>query len=197
VLGLFSELASGVRGQFHVRVWCRQLFRDRAIWLLTAALMLLGAVFLMAGCAAVTALEQLIQPPRFEQADQPADVRLIAPSPVHPAGGAGVSLWIRVTNPNPFGFTLSTLDTTLLLEGQHAATGNFPVGLPLGAGQQSVIPVDLTIDFADLPGLGDVLRKAVSRQPVEFQLDGTVGVDAGRFGQPIFGPMLLVRGEIR
>jgi hypothetical protein len=37
----------------------KHLFRDRALWML-AALMLLGAVFLMAGCAAVTSLGQLI-----------------------------------------------------------------------------------------------------------------------------------------
>ena len=160
-------------------------------------LMLLGAAFLMSGCAAVTALGQLIQPPRFEQADQPAEMRLVGPSLSHPAGGAGVTIWIRVTNPNPFGFTLSTLDTTLLLEGQQAAIGNFPLGLPLGAGQESVVPIDLTISFTDLPGLANVVRRAVSGQPVGYQLDGTVGVDAGRFGQPSFGPMLLVRGQIQ
>jgi len=169
----------------------RQLYREVAV------VMLLGAMTLSAGCAAVTSLGQLIQPPRFEQADQPADLRLIGPSLSHRAGGAGLTLWIRITNPNPFGFTLSTLDTTLLLEGQHAAAGNFPLGLPLGAGQESVVPIDLTISFADLPGLANVLRRAASGQPLGYQLDGTVGVDAGRFGQPTFGPMLLVRGEIQ
>ena len=174
----------------------RQLYRHVALRV-PAALLPVIAVFVTAGCAAVTSLSQLIQPPRFEQADQPADLRFIAPSLSNPAGGAGVTLWIRVTNPNPFGFTLSTLDTTLLLEGQQAATGNFPLGLPLGAAQESVIPIDLTISFADLPGLANVVRRAVSDQPVGFQLDGTVGIDAGRFGQPTFGPMLLVRGEIQ
>ncbi len=169
----------------------RQLYRE------IVAVMLFGAMTLSAGCAAVTSLSQLIQPPRFEQGDQPADLRLIGPSLSHPAGGAGVTLWIRITNPNPFGFTLSTLDTTLLLEGQHAATGAFPLGLPLGAGQESVVPIDLTISFADLPELANVLRRAASGQPLGYQLDGTVGVDAGRFGQPTFGPMLLVRGEIQ
>ena len=174
----------------------RHLYRYRSIWLLVA-LMLLGMMFLTAGCAALTTLGQLIQPPRFEQADQPAEIRLMGPSLSHPAGGAGVMLWIRVTNPNPFGFTLSTLDTTLLLEGQHAATGNFPLGLPLGAGQESVVPIDLTISFVDLPGLANVVRQAVAGRAIGFQLDGTVGVDAGRFGQPTFGPMLLVRGQIQ
>jgi hypothetical protein len=105
----------------------RQLYGHRTIWLL-AALLLFGAMFLMAGCGALAPLAQLIQPPRFEQADQPAEIRLLTPSLSHPAGGAGVTLWIRVTNPNPFGFTVSTLDTTLLLEGQRAATGDFPLG---------------------------------------------------------------------
>src|SRR5688572_9474771 len=173
-----------------------QLYRDRTRDI-SGALLLAAVILAMPGCAAVTALGQLIQPPRFEQAEQPAELRLMGPSLSHPAGGAGVTLWIRVTNPNPFGFTLSTLDTTLMLEGQQAATGNFPLGLPLGASQESVIPLDLTISFADLPGLANVVRRAVSGQPIGFQLDGTVGIDAGRFGQPTFGPMLLVRGEIQ
>lgn len=174
----------------------RELYRDRAVWIL-AALMLLGAVFLMAGCAgAVSALRQLVQPPRFEQADQPAELRLISPSVTQPAGGAGVTVWVRVTNPNPFGFTLSTLDTTLLLEGQQAASGSFPLGLPLGAQQQSVIPVDLTVSFTKVPALANVLRHAASGSGVTYQLDGTVGVEAGRLGRPTFGPMLLVRGTL-
>jgi hypothetical protein len=126
-----------------------QLYRDRALGI-SGALLLAGVIFAMPGCAAVTALGQLIQPPRFEQAEQPAELRLMGPSLRHPAGGA-----------------------------------------------ESVIPLDLTISFADLPGLANVVRRAVSGQPIGFQLDGTVGIDAGRFGQPTFGPMLLVRGEIQ
>jgi len=173
----------------------RQLYRHRTIRL-PGALMLFGAVLVMAGCGALAPLAQLIQPPRFEQGDQPAEIRFVPPSPGHPTGGAGVTLWLRVTNPNPFGFTLATLDTTLLLDGQRAATGNFPLGLPLGAGQESVIPIDLTISFADLPGLANVVRQAAAGRAVGYQLDGTVGIDAGRFGRPVFGPMLLVRGEL-
>jgi len=177
----------------------RQLDRHRMIRLL-AAWLLFGAMFLTAGCGALAPLAQLIQPPRFEQAGQPADIRFVPPSLGHPAGGAGVTIWIRVTNPNPFGFTVTTVDTTLLLEGQRAATGDFPLGLPLGAGQESVIPIDFSISFADLPGLANVIRQAASGpargRAVAYQLDGTVGIDAGRFGQPTFGPMLLVRGEL-
>ena len=51
----------------------RQLDRHRMIWLL-AAVLLFGAMFLIAGCGALAPLAQLIQPPRFEQADQPAEM---------------------------------------------------------------------------------------------------------------------------
>jgi hypothetical protein len=99
-------------------------------------------------------------------------------------------------NPNPFGFTLRTLDGTLFLDGTRAAGARFPLGLPLGAGEDSVIPLELSMSFSDLPGLADVLRRASRRDPVLYRLDGTVGVDAGQLGQPVFGPMTLVRGTM-
>ena len=156
------------------------------------------ALVLVSGCGALTTLGRLIQPPTFDQADgQPAEIRIAPPSLGNPLGGAGVTLWLEVTNPNPFGFTLSTLQTTLLLEGSRAATGDFPLGLPLAAGQTTVVPVDLSISFADIPGLAGAVRRAATGQPIDYQLDGTVGIDAGRFGQPTFGPMRLVSGELR
>ena len=151
-----------------------------------------------ASCAGLTQLSQLIQPPRFEQADgQPAEIRFLAPSLNMPAGGAGVRIWLEISNPNPFGLTLSTLSTTLSLEGGRAATGDFPLGLPLSARQETVVPLDMSISFADLPGLAGALRQIAAGGNVEYQLDGTVGIDAGQFGRPTFGPMLLTRGEMR
>jgi Late embryogenesis abundant protein len=151
-----------------------------------------------AGCATLGPLAQIVQPPRFRQADnQPAQIRLIAPSLRNPTGGAGVRIWLEVTNPNSFGFTLSTVNATLALEGTRAATGDFPLGLPLRAGEQSVVPLDLTVSFADVPGLASVARQAATGGAVDYQLDGTVGVEAGRLGTPTFGPMLLTRGELR
>lgn len=108
-----------------------------------------------------------------------------------------MTLWLSVTNPNPFGFTLSTLTTTLRLEGSRAATGDFPLGLPLGASQQSVVPIDLAISFTDLPGLTGAVQQAAIGGAIDYQLDGTAGVDAGRFGRSTFGPMRLVDGELR
>jgi len=151
----------------------------------------------MPACASLEGLRAFVRPPSFRQTDRPAEVRLAGPSADRPFGGATIRLWTEVSNPNPFGFTLGTLDGTLFLEGTRAAAAAFPLGLPLGAGQQSVVPLELSVSFSDLPALADVIRRAARREPVEYRLDGTVGVDAGRLGTPTFGPMTLVRGDLR
>ena len=157
----------------------------------------LAALIVCSACATLGPLAQLIQPPRFVQSPgRSAEIRFAGPSVSNPLGGAGVTVWVDVTNPNPFGFTLSTLSTTLLLEGTRAATGEFPLGLPLQAGETTTVPIDLSLSFSDLPGLANVVRRVTSGGAVAYQLDGTVGVDAGRFGQPTFGPMRLTSGEI-
>ena len=159
---------------------------------------LLPVLALAIGCAGLTQLAQFVQPPRFEQADgQPAELRFVAPSRSNPLSGAAVRIWLDITNPNPFGFTLSTVNATLELEGTRAATGDFPLGLPLTAQQTSTVPLDLSISFADLPGLASVLKQMAVGGQVAYRLDGTVGVDAGRLGTPTFGPMLLTRGDLR
>lgn len=153
---------------------------------------------LLSACAGLEQLTRVVQPPRFEQADgQPAQLRILGPSRTMPVGGAGVRVWLKVTNPNAFGFTLSTVNATLELEGSHAAEGDFPLGLPLTAGQESIVPLDLQVSFADLPGLGNALRTLAVGGRVAYELNGTVGVDAGRLGTPTFGPMLLASGEMR
>ena len=155
-----------------------------------------AAVLVVAGCAGLDQLRALVQPPRFEQAaGRQAEIRLIGPRADLPLGGAGVRIWTTVTNPNPFGFTLGTLRGSLFLEGTHAADADFPLGLPLSAGQGETIPIDLSVSFADLPGLAGIIRQAGNRQPLEYRFDGTIGVDAGRLGQPVFGPMTLMRGS--
>jgi hypothetical protein len=148
-------------------------------------------------CATLGQFAAIVQPPRFEEADdRPAELRLIPPSAGRLLGGADIRLWTSVTNPNAFGFTLSSLEGTLFLEDSHAATADFPLGLPLGAGATTVIPIDLSIDFANLPRLADVVRRAAARQPIAYRLEGTVGIDAGRLGTPVFGPMTIVRGTV-
>ena len=160
---------------------------------------LLGAVLVSApACASLGPLASLVQPPRFEEdPNLPAELRLVGPSLARPLGGANVRVWTRVTNPNPFGFTLSTLAGTLLLDGTRAATAEFPLGLPLDAGAASTVPIELSVDFRDVPRLADVVRRAIGREPIEYEFEGTVGVNAGRLGTPVFGPMTIVRGELR
>lgn len=151
-----------------------------------------------AGCAALEGLRGLIQPPQFSEVDgQPSEIRLLGPGQgAGPLGGAAIRLYTRVRNPNPFGLTLSTLAGELFLEGGRAAGADFPLGLPLTAGGDAVVPLDLRVSFADIPGLADAIRRAVSGQSLQYRLDGTVGVDAGQLGAPTFGPMTLLTGDL-
>ena len=59
------------------------------------------------------------------------------------------------------------------------------------------MPIDLSISFSDLPGLANVSAARPSREPLAYHLEGTIGVDAGQLGQPVFGPMTLLSGEMR
>ena len=148
-------------------------------------------------CAELNQLASLVQAPRFEQAlDHQAEIRMMGPGAGLPLGGAGVRLWARVSNPNAFSLTLGTLRGSLFLQESQAADVDFPLGLPLAARGDTVVPIDLTVNFSNLPGLADAIRRAVSRQPIPYRLDGTIGVDAGRLGQPVFGPMTLLRGDV-
>ena len=145
-----------------------------------------------ASCATLEGLRAFIQPPRFAQEDQRrSEIRLSGTS------GAAVRIWTRVTNPNAFGLTLGTLSGTLHLEGSRAATVNFPFGLPLEPNGEEVVPIDISVDFRDLPRLGQAIARAAAREPVAYELEGTIGVSAGRFGEPVFGPMTILSGELR
>jgi hypothetical protein len=42
-----------------------------------------------------------------------------------------------------------------------------------------------------------VAGRIAGGQSLPYRLEGTIGVDAGRLGQPVFGPMTLLRGETR
>lgn len=165
----------------------------------TAAAVGIALVF-STSCASLGSLGSLariVAPPTFEQArDRRPDVQLVAPGVSGRFGGASVRIWAHVTNPNPFGIRLSALDGDLYLEGTHAAAASFPLGLPLGANADSIVPLDVRIDFAQVPSLGGALRRAVAGEPVAFRLDGTVTLDAGPLGQPSFGPSTWLQGEL-
>lgn len=151
----------------------------------------------LSGCAGL-GLEQVLQAPTFRvDGSQQAHLRLLAPSFDRPVGGAAVRLYARVGNPNPVGLTLTRLVGQLQLQGNNAARVDFPLGVPLQAGGETLVPIDIAIDFNDLPGLANVARSALSGQRLNYSLNGTVGVDAGLLGQPSFGPMTLLTGELR
>ncbi|MFP4624549.1 MAG: LEA type 2 family protein [Gemmatimonadota bacterium] len=148
----------------------------------------------LTGCAT---LGQVVQAPIFELAqDRDSRVRLVGPSLARPLGGAELQVWARVENPNPVGFTLSRLTGTVLLSEQRAADVDLPLGLPLEAAQDTVIPLSLTLSFADIPELADRLGDALSRGTIEYALRGTLAVDAGPFGQPSFGPRTWLQGDV-
>lgn len=173
-------------------IYMRETTRPRM--LLCAVLCALAAAG--AACAGLN-LASVLQPPRFsvDQSHQ-AELRLVGPSSRSPLGGAGVRLWARVQNPNPFGLALAALEGSLALEGTRAANVNLPLGVPLLASQDTVIPLDLTINFSDLPGLATVASRLLTRSTVAYQLDGTVTVDAGALGRPRFGPSTLLAGNL-
>ena len=154
------------------------------------------AAFGMAGCATLSQLG--IQAPRFDvDSGQQAQIRLLPPGPGRPSGGASVRLYARVSNPNPIGITLARLAGGLELQGRDAARVDFPLGVPLQAGQDAMVPLDISVNFDDLPTIGSVLLRAVTGQSIAYRLNGTVGVDAGLLGQPTFGPMTLLEGNVR
>ena len=156
----------------------------------------LAVAAVMTACAGLN-LGNVLQPPRFSIAQgYSSELRLIGPSTQSPLGGAGVRIWARVQNPNPFGLALAALEGSLALEGTRAANVNFPWGVPLLAQADTVVPIDMTIRFSDLPGLANLATRLLTRSSVAYQLDGTVTVDAGVLGQPKFGPSTLLQGDL-
>jgi len=159
------------------------------------ALATLAAAVLLGSCAS---LGQVIQPPRFDVAPgRQAELRILPPSAGRPLGALAIRLWAEVGNPNPFGTTLTALRGELALEGTRAAAIDFPLGLPLLAAQDTIVPFDITINPSDIPALAPIVARAAGGQSVGYELVGTVTVDAGLLGQPSFGPSSLLRGSVQ
>ena len=103
------------------------------------------AGFMFVGCATLQQLSALVQAPRFEQAPDrdPENPGSSAPGPACRLAVPPIRLWTKVTNPNAFSLTLGTLKGTLYLDESHAADADFPLGLPLNGGGESIVPIDL------------------------------------------------------
>jgi len=159
--------------------------------------LLLALILALPGCATL-GLQDVLSAPTFRvDEQQQAQLRLLPPGAGRPAGGAAIRLYARVGNPNPIALTLSTLAGGLQLEGRQAAQVNFPLGVPLAANGEVVVPIDIAISFSDIPALSSVLLNAATGRAVRYQLNGTVGVDAGLLGRPTFGPTTLLSGDLR
>lgn len=162
---------------------------------LTASALAVAAV--SSGCASL-GMGAMVQPPSFAVAPgQEAELRLAPPTAARPLGGATLRIWARVQNPNSFGLTLAQLAGNLFLENTQAATVDFPLGLPLSARADTIIPIDVNISFSDLPGMVGVAERMLTQNRIAYRLDGTLSVDATPFGQPSFGPSTWLRGESR
>lgn len=147
------------------------------------------------GCAALESLGILA--PRFESAEgRSAELRILAPAAGRPLGGAALRFWAHVENPNGFGLRLTEVAGDLRVADADAIEVAFPLGLPLVAFQDTIVPLDVSIGFDDLPSLGRIARAAISGERLDYRLDGTFAVDAGRYGEPRFGPWTLLEGEL-
>jgi len=155
-----------------------------------------AALLLLAGCAALSGLAEVALP-RFSVAEgRSGELRLALPSMDRPLGGATLRVWAHVENPNPFGVTLTRLAGELFLQQTRTAEVDLPLGLPMVAQQDTIIPVDVTISFSDLPGLADLARSLLTRSAVDYRLDGRLTVDAGVLGTPSFGPRTWLEGQV-
>ena len=154
----------------------------------------------LAAAAGITACATLgaVMPLRFSSPnDRSSELRLLGPSAGRPLGGAALRLWARVENPNGFGLTLTDLEGDLFVSEAEAIAVNFPLGLPMVAYQDTVIPLDISIGFDDLPGLAGIARDAITGRSLPYRLDGRFGVAAGALGTVRFGPLTMLQGDLR
>jgi hypothetical protein len=162
--------------------------------------LVLGVALAMSLAAAACAtLQSLlgVESPRFELVtDRESVLTLDRASLLGERPFVNVRLWTRVTNPNGFGLTLSTLEGEVFLEGRQMAEVDLPLGLPLLAARDTVIPLDLRFGIPSLGSLGALGQALLARRPVSYRLDGTLGVDAGALGEPTFGPRTWLQGEV-
>ncbi|MHB1170347.1 MAG: LEA type 2 family protein [Longimicrobiales bacterium] len=156
-----------------------------------------GMALLLASCAQL-GLSAIVQPPRFSTVSgRDAEIRLLGPSAGRPLGGAAVRIYAHVENPNTFGLNLTRLAGDLFLEDTRAADVSFPLGLPLTAQQDTVIPIEIALSFSELGDLADVVSRVFTSNQVDYRLDGTLSIDAGALGEPSFGPQTWLQGSAR
>lgn len=147
------------------------------------------------GCASL-GLDGPLRPPSFEEAeDRASELHLLPPTTDRPMGAAAIRLWARVENPNPVSLTLSEIEGRLFL-GDAGVDVDLPLGLPLVAEADTVIPIDVSVGLGEVPRLAETALGALSTGSLGYRLRGTVGIDAGLLGRPRFGPFTLLEGTL-
>jgi hypothetical protein len=73
---------------------------------------------------------------------------------------------------------------------------DLPLGLPLLAARDTVIPLDVSFGLPSLSSLGALGEALLRRSAIGYRLDGTLGIDAGALGQPTFGPRTWMQGQL-
>ena len=128
-------------------------------------LLLLGAVFLVAGCAHLQKLaSQAFQNPKvaFSRAAL-QDVSL---------SGATVDLFWMVENPNPIGIQVAELDYLFQVEGKQVVAGKPPQGLNIAAKRRGELNFPAAVKFADLV---PVLTTFLTKDSAAYQASGNLG----------------------
>lgn len=160
-----------------------------------ASIVVLAAVA-TAGCATLGSLLNVVSP-RFELVPEREAVLTLDPISILTDNPfVVVRVWTRVTNPNNFGLVISKLTGDVFLEGREMAEVNLPLGLPLPAARDTVIPLEIRFGIPSLSSLGALGSALYARRPVTYRLDGTIGVDAGALGEPTFGPRTWLQGQL-
>ncbi len=149
------------------------------------------------GCASLN-LGTVVQPPIVSGVEgQDPQLQLRLPSLSRPIGGAAVRLWSKIENPNGFSLTISRLAGDLFIGDGEGFKVDFPLGVALVAAGDAIVPLDVSIDFDDVPGLAEAALAALSSGSLLYRLDAIIAVDAGMLGMPEFGPSTLLQGDLR
>lgn len=87
--------------------------------------------------------------------------------------GATLNLTYALTNPNPLGISLASVDYALFIEGKQVVAGRPPQGLNLPANGTSELTFPAELKFADL---GPVLQVFLNKDFARYRAEGHLGV---------------------
>jgi hypothetical protein len=101
-----------------------------------------------------------------------------------------------VTNPNPVGLRLTSLEGGLVLRGATAADVRFVGGVDLPAQGSAELVLDVAVPLPGASGLLDAAVALVGGAPVAYRVEAAVGVDL--FGvRTAFPRATLLQGELQ